>query len=299
MSDSRTNVSHKTYGGRPPQNYDRYFVPAIGEPVARDLIDRAALRAGERVLDVACGTGIVARLAAEQVGETGTVAGLDLNPGMLAVARSVTPPEISIDWHEASAEAMPLPDDAFDVVLCQMGLQFMADKPAALSEMRRVLAPGGRILVSAAGPTPPPFAVMADALATHVRPEVAGFVHAVFSLDDPEELRELLDAAGFTDVVVDRHRKTLRLPPPQDFLWQYIYSTPMVEAVAQVGDESRAALEQRMVAGCEPFLDDGALVMEARMLTAIARRIPGSSTTRPTTGSGRQDPSDSRTREDH
>lgn len=100
-------------------------------------------------------------------------------------------------------------------------------------------------------------------------------------------MRELLHAAGFTDVVVDRHLKTLRLPPPQDFLWQYIFSTPMAEAVAQIGEEARAALEQRMVAGCEPFVDDGALVTEVPMLTAIARRIPRSSTTRPTTGSGR------------
>jgi ubiquinone/menaquinone biosynthesis C-methylase UbiE len=271
MSHSPTNVSYKTYGGNAPENYERYFVPAIGEPVARDLIDRAALHAGERVLDVACGTGVVARLAAEQVGETGTVAGLDVNPGMLAVARSVTRAEISIDWHEASAEAMPLPDDAFDVVLCQMGLQFMADKPAALNEMRRVLAPGGRLLLNAPGPTPPPLAAMAEALVTHVRPEVAGFVHAVFSLHDPEELHELLDRAGLTDVVVDRHAKTLRLPPPRDFLWQYIHSTPMADAVAQTGEKARAALEQHMVAGCEPFVDDGALIIEVEMLTAIAR----------------------------
>lgn len=271
MSDSQTTVSYKSYGGSAPENYERYFVPAIGDPVARDLIDRAALRAGERVLDVACGTGIVARLAAEKVGETGTVAGLDVNAGMLAVARSVVPPQTSIDWHEASAEAIPLPDEAFDVVLCQMGLQFMADKLAALSEMRRVLAPGGRLLVNAPGPTPPPLAVMAEALATHVRPEVAGFVHAVFSLHDPEELRGLLDGARFTAVVVDRHLKTLPLPPPQDFLWQYIHSTPMADAVAQTGQEARAALEAHMVAGCEPFVDDGALTMQVGMLTGIAR----------------------------
>lgn len=273
MSNSPTNLAHeKTYGGSPPQNYDRYFVPAIAEPVARDLLDRAALRARERVLDVACGTGIVARLAAEQVGETGTVAGLDINPGMLAVARSVTPPGLSVDWHTASAEAIPLPDHAFDVVLCQMGLQFMADKAAALSEMRRVLAHGGRIIVNAPGPVPPPMAVMAEALATHAGPEVAGFVHAVFCLHDPDELRQLLDAAGFTDVVVDRHRTTLRIPPPREFLWQYIHSTPMAEAVAQLGEDDRAALEQRMAEGCEPFVDGGALVTEVGMLTAIARR---------------------------
>jgi SAM-dependent methyltransferase len=157
-------------------------------------------------------------------------------------------------------------------VLCQMGLQFMADKPAALSEMRRVLTPGGRIVLNAPGPTPPPMAVMGEALAAHVGPEVAGFVHAVFSLDDLEELRELLDGAGFDSVVVDRHLKTLRLPPPPEFLWQYIHSTPMADLVAQIGDEARAALEQRMVTGCEPFVDDGALVMAVPMLTATARR---------------------------
>ncbi|MPZ74574.1 MAG: methyltransferase domain-containing protein [Nitriliruptorales bacterium] len=277
MSDSRTTVSFTTYGGSAPENYERYFVPAIGEPVARDLIDRAGLRAGERVLDVACGTGIVTRLAAEQVGQTGTVAGLDLNPGMLAVARSVTPPEVSIDWHEASAEAIPLPDDTLDVVLCGMGLQFMADKPAALREMRRVLAPGGRLVLNAPGPTPPPLAVMAEALATHVRPEVAGFVHAVFSLHDAEELRGLLEGAGFADVVVDRPLKTLRLPPPQTFLWQYVHSTPLAGAVAQTDEEARAALEQHMVAGCEPYVDNGALIADVRMLTAIARRTAAGS----------------------
>jgi SAM-dependent methyltransferase len=271
MSQNRTTVSFTTYGGSAPENYERYFVPAIGEPVARDIIDRAALRAGERVLDVACGTGIVARLAAEEVGPTGTVAGLDVNPGMLAVARSVIGPEIAIDWHAASAEAIPLPDDTLDVVLCSIGLQFMADKLAALSEMRRVLAPGGRLLLNAPGPTPPPMAVMAEALAANLGPQAAGFVHAVFSLDDPEQLRGLLDAAGFVDAVVDRQLKTLRLPPPQDFLWQYIHSTPLADAVAQTGDEARAAIEQHMVAGCEPFVDDGALVMDVGMLTAIAR----------------------------
>jgi ubiquinone/menaquinone biosynthesis C-methylase UbiE len=111
----------KAYGGNPPANYERFFVPAIGAPLATDLIHLAALRPGERVLNFACGTGVVARLASQEVGDTGTVAGLDVNPGMLAVARSTTPLGMPIEWHEASAEAMPLPDASFDVVLCQMG----------------------------------------------------------------------------------------------------------------------------------------------------------------------------------
>lgn len=120
------------YRGAGPANYEKYFVPAIGAPLARDLVAAADLRPGERVLDVACGTGVITRLAAAQVGPTGAVAGLDVNPGMLAVARSATPGDTSIEWYETSAEAMPLADASFDIVLCQMGLQFIVDKVRAL-----------------------------------------------------------------------------------------------------------------------------------------------------------------------
>jgi trans-aconitate methyltransferase len=82
----------RSFGATAPQNYEPFFVPTIGRPLANDLVRVASLRAGERVLDVGCGTGVVTRLAAERVSPDGTVAGLDINPGMLAVARSITPP---------------------------------------------------------------------------------------------------------------------------------------------------------------------------------------------------------------
>ena len=126
----------------------------IGAPLAADLIAVGELGAGERVLDVACGTGIVAQLAAEHVGPTGIVAGLDINPGMLAVARSMTPQGVAIDWREGSAESLPFAGSEFDAVFCQLGLQFFSDKAAALREMRRVVAPDGRVLVSTSGPIP-------------------------------------------------------------------------------------------------------------------------------------------------
>lgn len=113
----------RAFGGSAPENYERYFVPVIPAPLAAELLDAVAPRPGERVLDVACGTGIVARLAAERVGPTGKVTGIDLTPGMLEVAKNATPPGRAIDWHEASAEAMPLPDEAFDVVVCQVDLR--------------------------------------------------------------------------------------------------------------------------------------------------------------------------------
>lgn len=264
--------SGRGHGGSAPENYERYFVPAIGAPVANDLTQIAALRPGERVLDVACGTGVVARLASRLVGAAGTVAGLDVNPGMLAVARSTTPPGMAIDWHEASAEAMPLPDASFDAVLCQMGLQFVPDKHAALSEMRRVLAPGGRLILNVPGPTPPLFVVMGEALARYIDAEAAGFVNHVFSLHDTADLQNLVDGAGFRDVSVQADTKSLRLPAPEEFLWQYVHSTPLAGAVAQASDERRRSLERDVVAKWQEFVEDRALALQVRMVVATARK---------------------------
>lgn len=260
------------YSESAAENYERYFVPAIGRPVAAGLVEAAEPRPGERVLDVACGTGIVARLAAERVGPDGAVEGLDPNPGMLAVARGAAPADASVAWHQAPAEAMPLPDGSFDVVLCGMGLQFFSDRPAGLREMRRVLAPGGRLAANLPGPAPPPLEAMAEALARHVSPESAGFVHAVFSLHDADEIRSLATGAGFGDVEVRAAPVTLRLPAPADFLWQYVHSTPVAAALAEVDEERRDALERDFRARCEPWVEEGRLVGAVRMTTLTATR---------------------------
>ncbi len=259
------------YGANLPENYERYFVPAIGEPMAADLIRAAALRPGERVLDVACGTGIAAKLAARQVGADGKVAGVDVNPGMLAAARASTPPDISIEWHEASAEKMPLPDESFDVVLCQMGLQFMPDKPGALREMRRVLTDDGRLFLNAPGPIGRFFAVLAEALKRHISPEAAGFVKLVFSLYDTDEIEGLLSGAGFRDISVETDTKTLNLPPPKEFLWQYVWSTPLALITAKADEKTRAALEQEVVAGWKEFESDSAVMYQQPIVQANAR----------------------------
>ena len=265
-------VYGRNYGGSAPENYERYFVPAIGGPLAADLVEAAALRPGERVLDVACGTGVVTRRAAERVGAGGAVAGLDVNAAMLAVARSAaataSPP---IRWYESSAEAMPLPDESFDVVLCQLGLQFIPDKGAALREMRRVLVPGGRLLASVPGPSAF-FDVMDEAIARHVDAETAAFVRLVFSLYDPARLEALARDAGLRDVSVRTYAKTLRLPAPADFLWQYVQSTPLAATVAQVSDERRAALERDVVAGWQPFTADGGITYRQDVAVTTGRR---------------------------
>jgi ubiquinone/menaquinone biosynthesis C-methylase UbiE len=270
---SRTQTVYgQSYGGTAPENYERYFVPAIGGPFAADLIAEAALRPGERVLDVACGTGIVARLAAERVGPTGTVAGLDVNPGMLAVARSMAAGAgAAIRWYETSAESIPLPADAFDVVFCQLGLQFVADKSAALREMRRVLAPDGRVLVS----TPPPnpfFDVLEHALARHVGDEAAAFLRMVFVLHEPATVERLFQDAGFRDVAVRMERKSLRLPPARDFLWQYVHCTPLTGLLTEMDNNQTVALESDVVRGWQPWSHDDGMRYELGMIVAAARK---------------------------
>lgn len=138
---------HWQLEGGAPELFERYLVPAITAKWAEDLLDRAQPREGEAVLDIACGTGIVARLAAKRIGR-GLVNGLDLNAGMLAVARRAPTEGAAINWIEGSALDLPFPADSFDVVFCQQGLQFFPDQRKALGEICRVLNSGGRAALS-------------------------------------------------------------------------------------------------------------------------------------------------------
>jgi ubiquinone/menaquinone biosynthesis C-methylase UbiE len=272
MSTSSPEVSFKQYGGNAAENYQRYFVPTIGAPFATALLDEAALQVGERVLDIACGTGVVTRLAAQQVGPQGGVAGLDVNPAMLAVARSVPSSGAAIEWHEANAESLPLADGSFEVVVSSLGLQFVADKASALREMRRVLAPEGRLAIATVGPTSPLFGSLEHALARHLKPEAAAFVQAVFSLYKPHELESLTSSAGFRNADVRSETLSLTLPEPREFLWQYVHSTPLAAAVAQIDDEARAALERDVVAGCRKFVKDGILTEDINIVLTTAQK---------------------------
>lgn len=257
-------------GSNPAENYQRFFVPHIGAPVAEDLIAQAELQPGERVLDVACGTGVVARLAAEHVGDTGSVTGLDIHPGMLAVAAETTPPDTAIDWREGNAESLPFEDGEFDVAFCQMSLQFPSGKLAVLREMRRVLKIGGRAHVNVPGPKPPLFDILSDGLARHFGPQASAFADRVFSMHDVDELTELIRGAGFREVNVEAKPKDLHLPAPADFLWQYIYSTPLAQAAGQASQEQRDALERDVCGQWRIFAEGGSMPIRVGVTTGAA-----------------------------
>jgi len=155
--------------GSAAEVYEKELVPAVFGPWAPLVIDLAHPQKGDRVIDVACGTGIVARMVANRVGPTGVVVGVDLNPGMLTVARAAWPTDshssAPVQWHEASADKLPFPNASFNVAYCQLGLQFFTDRAAALREMHRVLGAGGRLalMVWRGIDESPGFALLADA----------------------------------------------------------------------------------------------------------------------------------------
>lgn len=238
-------MSQWQVAGNAPENYERYLVPSIFGPWATDLISLAAPQAGERVLDVACGTGIVARLSARYVGAGGKIVGLDINPGMVATARSLPQASgASFEWLEGTAVAMALPDAAFDLVLCQQGLQFFPDRPAALREMHRVLVAGGRLALSIwrAIEYSPGFALLADVLERHVGPEAARTIRAPFSLPEAEELRTLIVRGGFRDVTIRSAVRNLQFPSPKEFVQRYVSGSPLAGPVGQVSEDARNAL---------------------------------------------------------
>lgn len=264
-------VSFKTYGGNAAENYQRYFVPTIGTAWADTVLDVARLRPGERVLDVACGTGVVTRKAAEQVGVNGRVAGLDLNPAMLAVAR--TSGSAGTEWIEANAELIPYPDASFDVITCSLGLQFVENQAVALGEFHRVLADGGRVAISTVGPIPDIFETLAQGLARHIAPEAAGFMRHVFSLHDHDRLRGLLEGSGFGHVSVRSRKLRVLLPPPADFLWQYVHSTPLEAVVGKVSPTVQGALERDVTLAWGEHVEAGHLVFEGDAVLSTGEKL--------------------------
>jgi ubiquinone/menaquinone biosynthesis C-methylase UbiE len=233
--------------GNAPEIYARELVPAIFGPWAPVLVDLADPMTGERVMDVACGTGVVTRNAAQRVGLGGTVIGIDVNPGMLAIARSQSAPQADyapIEWHEASADALPAPDESCDIVYCQLGLQYFPDRAAALKEMRRVLAKNGRLalLVWRSIDYSPGFAALAEALDRHVSVAAGAVMRAPFVMEDTQEIQALVASAGFHDITISQRVGAVRFHSIDRMVQCQVAGSPLAGHVAQVDETKRADL---------------------------------------------------------
>ena len=253
--------------------YERGLVPAIFAPWATILIEYAALQPGDRVLDVACGTGIVARLAARQVGPTGQIIGLDNNAGMLAVARSLPPiPGVSLEWQEGSALAIPFSDASFDALLCQQGLQFFSDRPAALREMHRVLGPGGRVVLSVWGSLErcPGHAALVRALELHLATAAASVIRSFFALGEASEVRSLLAGRRFNEIQLHTVVRTVRFASPEHFVRIEMFPSHPEGPIAGMDERALSVLISEVNTALQPYVSpDGlAFPMQAHLVTA-------------------------------
>ncbi len=190
--------------GSPAEVYEAMFVPALFGQWGDRVAAAAGVGPGQKVLDVASGTGVLACAAAERVGPGGSVVGLDPNEEMRAVARRKNS---FIEWRDGRAEALPFQDESFDAVVSQFGFMFFEDQPGALREMMRVLRPGGRLAVAvfAALDHSPGYAALADLLQKLFGQQVADAFRAPFTLGDPEQLLALCHEAGISGAKVTQH----------------------------------------------------------------------------------------------
>jgi len=235
--------------------YEAAFVPTFFAQRAPLLLDAAGVAAGQRVLDVACGTGIVARCAADRVGvdddagtsgAAGAVVGLDLSEAMLGVARRIRP---DLQWRQGDAAAMPFGDSEFDVVVCQMALMFLPDPVAALREMRRVARPAGTVAVLVPGALSAnrPYELFVDIVTRHAGPDARRLVTTYFTLGDRDHLVSLFASAGL--------RVTAATCPVGESAYASIDEAVTIEIDSTpLGDRLDPVARERIIAACRDAL---------------------------------------------
>jgi SAM-dependent methyltransferase len=230
--------------------YESRFVPAIFAEWAPRLLERAGVARGESVLDVACGTGIVARTAAPLVGPDRKVVGVDLNEAMLTVARRVAAACGSeISWRQGDAARLPFADDSFDAVVCQMALMFFPDRVRALAEMGRVAGPGGRVgvCVPARLDDQPAYRLLVEVAARHAGPEALSLLGTYWSCGDLPSLVDWCTAAGLDVVDSVTHTGVARFASTDDLVATEVEGSPLIEritddAYARIRADARSAL---------------------------------------------------------
>ena len=229
------------------ETYEKKFVPAVFGEWAPHLIDIAGVAPGHSVLDVACGTGVVARAAADRVGGQGRVVGLDINEGMLQVARRLRP---DIEWQRGDAADLPFPGALFDVVLCQASLMFFPDRAQALREMARVVAEEGTVAIQvwASLESQPGFGPFIEVAARHAGSDALDLLGAYWVLGDLDLVAALFEAAGLEITRTRTRVGTARFDSIDEFVKTEVESTPLIDRISddiyrRILEDSRAALE--------------------------------------------------------
>jgi ubiquinone/menaquinone biosynthesis C-methylase UbiE len=253
------------------QDYERILAAAFG-PWAEGLVALADVKEGERVLDLACGTGIVARNAAKRAGAAGKVVGVDINDNMLTVAR-IASGERPIEWRLANAVELPFADESFDAVCCEQGMQFVSDPAKGVGEMFRVLARGGRAAVSVCRSLEhcPPYAALGDVLDT-LSPTAGAIMRSPFCRWNVGAFRRLFSDAGFENIDVRIEVAALRYNSCDDFLAREAACSPLSETIRTLQPERRRQLVEALESRLREYLDNAGLVCPIQSYVALAAR---------------------------
>jgi len=250
--------------------YEALFVPALFGEWAPRVAEAAQVKPGQRVLDVACGTGVLTREVVSRVGPTGYVAGVDPGPGMLAVARTLAP---SVDWREGMAESLPFGDRSFDAVVSQFGLMFFADRHRAIREMLRVLTPGGRLAVAVwdSLDNTPAYAAEVALLERIAGKHAADALRAPFVLGDRRRLARWFEDAGAGPVNIVTQQGTGRFPSIRVMVeadlrgWLPVMGVSLPEeTIARVLEEAESALNAYAAADGQVRFASPAHIVTAR-----------------------------------
>jgi len=253
------------FTGEIPTYYDRYLGPFLFEPYAADLVGRLQPQDGMRVLEIACGTGVLTRRLRRTLPASASVTATDLNEAMVSYARAAVT-DAGISWAVADAQALPFEAGSFDAVLCQFGLMFLPDKAQGFREARRVLAPGGRLLANVwRAPAENRYAATAiELLRSLFAEDPPAFLETPFGYHDADRIRADASAGGWDRVELDEVRLQGQSPSALDFATGFVRGSPLSHELLARG----ADLEQVAVALAGALARDGAEQPFTRPLAA-------------------------------
>ena len=254
-------------GGNAAQVYEEQKVPSLFRPLAELTLQHVDVHEGDRVIDLACGTGILGRLAAEKAGRSGSVVGVDLNAGIIEEAKRHPPTSgAGLELIQGDVTALDYPDASFDVAFCQQGLQFFPNKLAALKEIRRVLTPGGTVALTVWSSLPPWGIAIADGLTRYVSADVAQRSLGPFSFRDPDVIRGLLVEAGFSKIYMEILEVKRSIGPAEVSIPEDMASTAYAADVAKLDIATRAAMVKEIGEALGRYRVDGGLAVPQETL---------------------------------
>jgi ubiquinone/menaquinone biosynthesis C-methylase UbiE len=270
-----TEIESWQIAGNSPAAYEKYLVPGFFKPWAEKLVHLSSPAPGSSILDVACGTGIVARTAASKAGSGARITGLDINPQMLGKATEMAENEgLEIEWQQGDAGDLPFEDNRFDHLFCQQAMQFFTEPQQVLVEMHRVLRPEGMLTLNILRSIHhnPAYKILADKLEKHAGDTAGTMMRSPFPDWNQKTIRNMVEEAGFGNIRIHLEIISMRYPSPEEFLRREAASSPLAREIEAMEPETRMELVDDLNRSLEACTDDRGVVFPMETTVIITRK---------------------------